>query len=541
MSNKTNLMAFVDCARNSVLTKESLKKFIDYISAFGYTALEIYTEDLFEVDGEEMFGYLRGKYSKDDLKEIVAYGESKGIELIPCIETLAHLEHIFRWNEYRSIRDIYAILLVEEERTYTLIENMIKTVRECFKSDYIDICYDEAPSIGRGRYLDKHGYKDSFDLAFKHLNRVCDIAKKYGFTPYAECDTFYAMKAGDYYCYDNPDVIKDIAHLVPEGIRITYWDYFCSTENCKKMIQSHRHFNRPLRFLGSINNWTSMSPRIHSAMRWLKSSIKACIEEGITDIGIAGFGDDGHENSYFANLPSFLCAAEFSRGNFDIDSIKEKFQKIVGISFDDFLKLCYPIQFDNDNISTRCEKMFLFNDPFCGIYDDVVYRAEEQMENHFPTYIKELEEAEQRAGEFAYLFRFARNMCDVLRIKYNLGVKTRAAYKSGDKQQLAEMLPIYDETIKRVETVYDSFRTLWYKERKGNGFEVQAIRFGGLIQRLKDCKLLIEAYLNGEREILEELEEDIKVVNDSDNEFKESKYGKIVTVNSLTHFNFFGI
>ena len=67
MENIKRLTATVDCARNSVLTVKSFKKFIDYISAFGYNSLEIYTEDVFEVDGEEMFGYLRGKYSKEEL------------------------------------------------------------------------------------------------------------------------------------------------------------------------------------------------------------------------------------------------------------------------------------------------------------------------------------------------------------------------------------------------------------------------------------------------------------------------------------------
>ena len=40
----------------------------------------------------------------------------------PCIQTLAHLNQIFRHGEYRKVQDTGDILLVGEERTYELIE-----------------------------------------------------------------------------------------------------------------------------------------------------------------------------------------------------------------------------------------------------------------------------------------------------------------------------------------------------------------------------------------------------------------------------------
>ena len=59
----------------------------------------------------------------------------KEIELIPCIQTLAHLNTMFKWSsEYECIRDCDDVLLADEERTYTLIDNMFKTISKCFKS-----------------------------------------------------------------------------------------------------------------------------------------------------------------------------------------------------------------------------------------------------------------------------------------------------------------------------------------------------------------------------------------------------------------------
>ena len=84
----------VDCSRGAVPKIETLKKFVDYLSEFGYTYLELYIEDVYEIEGEPYFGYMRGRYTAVEIAELDVYAKQKGIELIPCIQTLAHLERI---------------------------------------------------------------------------------------------------------------------------------------------------------------------------------------------------------------------------------------------------------------------------------------------------------------------------------------------------------------------------------------------------------------------------------------------------------------
>ena len=129
----------LDMSRNGVMRVSEVKRYVDYISAFGYNSLQLYTEDTYEMEGEPFFGYLRGRYTREELKEIDAYCLSKGVELIPCIQTLAHLNQIFRWDAYAPINDTRDILLVGDERTYALIDKMFKTAAECFTSRKINI------------------------------------------------------------------------------------------------------------------------------------------------------------------------------------------------------------------------------------------------------------------------------------------------------------------------------------------------------------------------------------------------------------------
>ena len=69
----------------------AVKKLIRKLALLGYSELQLYTEDTYEVEGEPYFGYLRGRYSRAELREIDAYAKLFGIELVPCIQTLAHL------------------------------------------------------------------------------------------------------------------------------------------------------------------------------------------------------------------------------------------------------------------------------------------------------------------------------------------------------------------------------------------------------------------------------------------------------------------
>ena len=157
------LGVMVDCSRNAVPNMTSAKYFIDCLEKMGYNTLMYYTEDTYEVKDEPYFGYLRGRFTADELRELDAYAAAHGIELIPCIQTLAHLNAIFRWDVYREINDTADILLVENERTMQLIENMFRSLRECFRSDKIHIGMDEAHMLGLGKFLDRHGYQNDTD------------------------------------------------------------------------------------------------------------------------------------------------------------------------------------------------------------------------------------------------------------------------------------------------------------------------------------------------------------------------------------------
>ena len=58
-----------------------------------------------------------------------------------------------------------------------------------------------------------------------------------------------------------------------------------------------------------------------------------------------------------------------------------------------------------------------------------------------------------------------------------------------------------------MEVFYDKFERQWGIENRPHGFDVQDIRIGGTLMRIKHCKKRLESYINGEIDSIPELEE----------------------------------
>ena len=190
MENKTFCL-MVDCSRNAVLNISSLKRLINLLHKCSYNALMLYTEETYEIEGEPYFGHLRGRYSKEEIKEIVAYADKFGIEVIPCIQVLAHLNQMFKWPAYQVIHDFDDVLLVNEQKTYDLIEKMIKNISECFKSKIIHLGMDEAAGLGLGNSFKRDGSIDRKKLFLDHLEKVLKICQKYQLSPLMWSDMIF--------------------------------------------------------------------------------------------------------------------------------------------------------------------------------------------------------------------------------------------------------------------------------------------------------------------------------------------------------------
>ncbi len=499
----------LDCSRNAVMNVESLKKFIDCLAKMGYNTLELYMEDTFEVKDEPLFGYLRGRYTGEELKEVDAYAISRGIELIPAIQTLAHFTALDK-RHYENIIDCTDILLIDEPKTYEFIENIFKSLAENFTSRNVNIGMDEAYLVGRGKYLDEHGYQDRTELLARHLSKVMKIAEKYGFKAHMWSDMFVRMGSGETYYDLNAKISPEIGEKIPSSVDLVYWDYYHTDKKIyDKMIENHQKLNCGLWFAGGAWTWNGFAPLSGFTLKSMRPAMASVRKHKIDKVIITMWGDNGAECSVFSQLHSLYAIRQFADGNLNMKNIRKGFYDIFGVKFADFEVLDVPNKMsakDKQEKNNALAKTYFYMDPFMGEFD---LNLSNSKIIPYESHAKLLKNKGKYASEFKYIFDELSALCKVLAVKTELGVKTRKVYKSGDKALLKALIIDYKKTIKLVENFHKEFRDLWFKENKPNGFEIQDARIGGLIMRLKTCIYRLEQYKNGKLNCIEELEQDI--------------------------------
>jgi hypothetical protein len=534
--------AMMDQSRNAVLTIDSVKELLRKMSLMGLNTLMLYTEDTYVVEERPYFGYMRGKYTEQELTELDDYAYALGIELIPCVQTLAHLSQTLKWNYAIEFRDTADILLVDEPKTYEFIEDMIKAATKPFRTSRIHIGMDEAFQLGLGTYIKKNGYKESSELMVDHLTKVVEITNKYNLEPMMWSDMFFrtASKTGGYYDLE-VEITNEIIETIPEEVDLVYWDYYHSDEKFyQNFIKKHKELGSLPIFAGGAWTWNGIAPNYGKAMSTTKAALNACKKEGLEEVFVTVWGDNGAETPQSTALPILQLFAENSyHPQVDETALIKRFNFCTGGSFKDFLILN---EFDEtpgvskDNLETNSpSKFLLYQDVLTGLYDKNIEGL--KMDEHYDTLMNKLEDIKERSDEWKLLFEFYYNLARVLSVKAEMGIRLKKSYDNDDRESIEKIVDELAQLQDKVEKLRQAHRSLWFSMYKPFGWEVVDIRYGGVLSRLDSAKYRLNEYLKGHVEQLLELEEERLYFEGpypmSDEALGRNNYRQIVTAGDL--------
>ena len=507
MKNFRTFGVMIDLSRNAVMTPKRLKEFLLILSRMGYNMAMLYTEDTYEIKGEEYFGYMRARYTEQELKDLDDYAESIGIELIPCIQTLAHLGTTLRWGKIP--REDADCMLADDERTYEMVGKMLDTCKRCFRSKRIHIGMDEAGGIGRGRHLDLYGYEDPMQILIRHLTRVEKMATDRGLTPLIWSDMFFKTWNGGNYeeAVEKCTVPKDVIESVPKSTELVYWAYSNDWQNIyDDMLYNHKQITDKIWFAGGVWGWIGITPNNAYSVNTMKTALDACERYGIDDVFITMWACCDASGSRFAQLPALYHIVKYAEGVRDEEEIKRGFKELVGVDYDVFMTLDLPNQVGSPEIGTHRNNpshYMLYSDPLHGYLD---YTVREGGSAEYKQYAEILRSSTALAGEYAYLFETEAHLCEALSVKYELGLRLRRAYQSGDRAELQRLSDEIPGAVASLRELLRAHRRQWYRDNKVSGFEVIELKMGGVIERMESVRLRIEGYLAGEVDSIEELE-----------------------------------
>jgi len=502
----------LDVSRNAVLKVEEVKALLRKMAVMGLNVVMLYTEDTYEVPDYPYFGYMRGRYSEAELKICDDYADALGIEMVPCIQTLAHLAMALKWGYAAEIRDTPDILLVGEPKTYEFIESMIKAAAKPFRTSRIHIGMDEAFQLGLGRYLELNGYKNRFEIMNKHLNEVVSIAERHGLKPMIWSDMYFRLgsKHGEYYD-ENVHIPEDVIQSIPENVQLVYWDYYHDNEDFyRTYIKKHSELGENTVFAGGAWTWNGISPNYGRAFATAEAALTACKKEGIREIFTTLWGDNGAETPLITAEPVMQLFAEHTyQKKVDKERLTERFLFCTGNHLDDFLLLNQfdetPGVMEHNLFSSNASKFLLWQDVLIGLFDENIKGL--HMTEHYRSLFRKLSEAKGRNPKALLLFELYEQLAKVLQVKAEIGVHLKAAYDQNDKEKMALLAKEIKELAEQTKLLHLKHREVWFSLYKPFGWEVIELRYGGLAARLETAQFRIRQWLEGAIDRIEELEE----------------------------------
>lgn len=501
----------LDCSRNGVMTPKAVKEFLRRGALMGLNMVMLYTEDTYEVPGEPFFGYLRGRYTHDELKALDDYADALGVEMVPCIQTLGHLEQILQWPAYEDLRDVPGVLMAEDARVYALLEKMISAASAPFRTKRIHIGMDEAHGVGTGRYKEKFGEKPPFDVLNIHLDRVRAICEAKSLRPMIWSDMYFRLgsKTNDY--YDKETVIPQWAvDRIPRGVDLVYWDYYhADVAFYLDWIARHRALGSEPIFGGGAWTWGRFWTQLPYAFTMINASMTACRQEQVREAFLTLWGDDGMEVDIYSALPAMQLFAEYGYADtVGMDAVRANFRGSCDTDFDAYVEASKNDYFaftsdGTENFSAHA-KWLLLGDTLLGLFDPLIEGYD--LHGYYGEIADALDAAKANGGLAARL-DYPAKVARALSLKTHLRRDLRAAYLAGDKARLQALTDVDVTALRQaVDALWACHRDMWLATYKPFGLEVIEQRYGGLRTRLESLEVRLRGYLAGQYDSIAELD-----------------------------------
>ncbi len=498
----------LDISRNGAFTIDAIRHWVTCSAALGYTHFMMYMEDMYELEDYPRFGYMRGRYTKDELKEINRICESFGIEVIPSVQSLGHMAQYLQWSEASSIKDTEQCLLVDEPKTYIFLEKAFALMRECFpKSKIICISLDETHDLGTGNFMKKHGYEPRSEIFQRHAARVFELCKKYGFRARMSGDMFFRMKGKGYYYDSSVELTPEDAKNIPEDMIIGYWDYYnTKKEKHHHFIKQHKNLGHDITLSSAVWTWEGYVEDTVFTLQTSVPFLQAAIESGEKMFFAYTFGDHGSETNFMRSIGSFAIFSEYCYRGLDCtdEDIFKASEFLTKMPYEHKLQIG-KIHADYHE-DYRLAKKLMLGDIFYNLVN---------VQYDYQRVLTDVSDAEQKCSEYSklndrykdyyeYCYYVARLTREKLEIIHNL----RPAYETGDKEYLKlvaeQKLPEY---INDMTAFIEIFKKEWLKYKKPFGLEVVLLRLASAREQAYLRSQQLSSYLNGETTSILELDE----------------------------------
>lgn len=491
----------LDSSRGAVHKVEFLKREMIRLALLGMNYFCLYTEDTYEVDGEELFGFARGRYSKQEIRELDAFAEQIGITMFPCMQTLGHMEYLFKLKRYKHLSDTPRIFNVKLEESRAFIEKLILNASEPYKTNLIHLGTDEPYGIGTGAALDFEQPVKPDKLYADHVKWLSGICQKHNLK---------GIVWGDYLMNS---LSGESVKMLPRDLLLDYWNYGGKNKEFHaENIRKAENMGFDLIASPGTWSWISFWCDYEKAVRTSGAFLDAAREAGLKRALTTLWGDDGNEALFETNWGALAFYFASCRGKSGDESFYSKrLEAIGGYSLQLFRlisKMESTASYLPDGLHSYAAtpgKLFLYEDALSAFASRGF--ADDAPAKHFESVFEEIRRIQPVSKRETNLKHLAMMYAKSIVLKYKITSLARRGYLTQNKGAVKRVVRSIANVQRILNKFRVSYRRAWMDERKPQGFELIDMRFGAVSARLDTLKYTLRAYLANEISGIPEFDE----------------------------------
>src|SRR3989441_8199445 len=170
----------MDMSHGPLPAEEEVERQLDFLSRWKANQYYFYNEASIALDGFPLVNP-EGRFTKDQVRRIIAYGRERHIDVVPCLELYGHLHDLFRVERYA---DLAAVPHGSEFNPLKppvadLLANWLNQMTSLFPSAFVHVGMDETWELERFAKSEAEGLTPG-QVYLKQFKNVSSLVSQHG-------------------------------------------------------------------------------------------------------------------------------------------------------------------------------------------------------------------------------------------------------------------------------------------------------------------------------------------------------------------------
>jgi hexosaminidase len=347
----------MDMSHGPLPTESEIDRQLDFLARWKANQYYLYSEASIELDGFPLLNP-QGRFSKAEVRRIIAYGRERHIDVIPSLELYGHLHDLFRVERYADLSDFPHGVEFDPSnpKVKPLLADWSGQISELFPSPFVHVGFDETFQIRQA--AERLGMPPG-KLYLDQLKNVVNLFQSHGKHVMAWSDMMIKL----------PEVIPDL----PAGLIAVPWRYHVE-KDFTPWIGPLAKAGVPMIIQPGVTSWNQISPDFATTFANIDGFVAAGRQVKALGVSTSVWTDDG-QMLMRASWPGMVYgvsaawqSAPMNRSSFFSDYAHLVYPDPIARNVAEALEALTTSETDLEKALGQSTMISLWEDPFAPVY-----------------------------------------------------------------------------------------------------------------------------------------------------------------------------